>query len=683
MNYLKNKLCAIFWFFKFSALVRISYKKCGLVVIGYVIALLIFGLLSFTSTVFALEIDNKEVLDLIKSSPSKKEGPPGAILILLDEEEHTLNKDGSVIMRLHRVIKIIDKNGVAGFGDVEHTYNASHQTCKIKFARTILPNGEIIPVDIKDIQEKSLYSNYKAYSDIREIKFFMPAIQDDSVIEYEIITVDKSPNIKDNLWFDFEFYEGYMTYHTRLIVNIPKNKYYKYKWENKYIYQQGRELLNSEINPKIKISDGMKTLTWHIDNIFLTWSFEKNKGPYSSRCPYFIFSTIPKWKDVVCWYGELTSMAKKGSPDIKNAVEQITVEVKDKNEIINKVYRYICKEIRYVSIDSFDIYDYKPHMANDIFRNKYGDCKDKTTLLIAMLGEAGIPGYYGLVRTSSEGQIIRNIPAVQFNHAVAIVPKENGEYLILDPTVSFYRVGEIPSEDRNTEILIIKENTARFYRVPTEHWSKNQFVGNIELEILHNQSIKGKVQIITTGQYDKGMRYLFDKMNSVKKELFFKKMVFSISPKAILRNYNCSDVEDLSGNFTCKFEFEANDFLNKSGDMLIMPPISLLGIDTSYLQTDDRLYNMRFVFMGENVSKIKIIFPKDYSLLSIPDNYVCEEKGFWFKRDIVRNKNELIINDIYRTTSLNVSSIYFRKNKEALENILGMLKECIVFKAKS
>jgi len=65
---------------------------------------------------------------------------------------------------------------------------------------------------------------------------------------------------------------------------------------------------------------------------------------------------------------------------------------------IKAIYYYVTSEIRYVGLE-FGIGGIMPHSAPSIFREKYGDCKDKAILLITMLQEAGIEAYYTLVNT--------------------------------------------------------------------------------------------------------------------------------------------------------------------------------------------------------------------------------------------------------------------------------------------
>ena len=103
------------------------------------------------------------------------------------------------------------------------------------------------------------------------------------------------------------------------------------------------------------------------------------------------------------------------------------------------------------------------HHAGDIFRNRYGDCKDKTTLLISMLQVAGIQAFYVPV-DDRRGVVDPDAPSLYGDHMItaieipaevkdprlmAIVKAKDGKrYLIFDPTNERTPVGNLPSYEQ-------------------------------------------------------------------------------------------------------------------------------------------------------------------------------------------------------------------------------------------
>ena len=122
---------------------------------------------------------------------------------------------------------------------------------------------------------------------------------------------------------------------------------------------------------------------------------------------------------------------------------------------IQGVAGFMQREIRYVGIE-IGIGGLQPHPAADVFRYRYGDCKDKATLLIAMLNAVGVRATWVLVDTH-RGFIDPVLPSIEGNHAIAAIEMPAGysdpdlqavvtarggkRYLIFDPTDTYTPIG--------------------------------------------------------------------------------------------------------------------------------------------------------------------------------------------------------------------------------------------------
>ena len=60
---------------------------------------------------------------------------------------------------------------------------------------------------------------------------------------------------------------------------------------------------------------------------------------------------------------------------------------------------FVQQDIRYVGIE-LGIGGFQPHPAPDVFSHRYGDCKDKATLVRTMLREIGVDSYYVLINAT-------------------------------------------------------------------------------------------------------------------------------------------------------------------------------------------------------------------------------------------------------------------------------------------
>ncbi len=62
------------------------------------------------------------------------------------------------------------------------------------------------------------------------------------------------------------------------------------------------------------------------------------------------------------------------------------------------LYNWVATQIRYVGIYLGDG-GIVPNYADDTLRNRYGDCKDKSTLLVALLAAKGIEAESAMVNS--------------------------------------------------------------------------------------------------------------------------------------------------------------------------------------------------------------------------------------------------------------------------------------------
>src|SRR5271166_1472951 len=107
-------------------------------------------------------------------------------------------------------------------------------------------------------------------------------------------------------------------------------------------------------------------------------------------------SNLESWKAIGDWYYKLADGRRNSSPEISARVQQLTAGATTFDAKVRALTGFLQSDVRYVGIE-IGIGGFQPHPASDIFRSRYGDCKDKATLLSSMLKEAGIDSDYLLV----------------------------------------------------------------------------------------------------------------------------------------------------------------------------------------------------------------------------------------------------------------------------------------------
>jgi hypothetical protein len=132
-----------------------------------------------------------------------------------------------------------------------------------------------------------------------------------------------------------------------------------------------------------------------------------------------------QWRAIGLWTNQLEEHRPDPTPEITAEAQQLVAGAPDLYTKLSRITSYIQNNIRYFVIIK-GIGGWQAHYAADIYRNRYGDCKDKTTLVISMLQAIGIRAYY-LHVDSERGVIDPVAPSLVGNHMITAIELPDGE----------------------------------------------------------------------------------------------------------------------------------------------------------------------------------------------------------------------------------------------------------------
>lgn len=146
------------------------------------------------------------------------------------------------------------------------------------------------------------------------------------------------------------------------------------------------------------------------------------------------FSELNSWGEVASWSEKLYHDTVVADEDIKRLVADIRSQHKETDAQISAALRFVQDEIRYLGIE-LGHNSHKPTPAFETLRNRYGDCKDKTVLLLTVLKGLGVEAYPALVNT--EKKLDGVLPDIRaFDHVITYIEHEGKHYWV-DPTRSY------------------------------------------------------------------------------------------------------------------------------------------------------------------------------------------------------------------------------------------------------
>ena len=218
---------------------------------------------------------------------------------------------------------------------------------------------------------------------------------------------------------------------------------------------------------------------------------------FAEIAPYLHVSTYRTWEDVGRWYWNLVADQMQDDGTLAKAAEQATVGLTTTLDKVKAIHRLVVEKTRYVGLE-FGIHGYKPYKSTQVFQRRFGDCKDKATLIMTLLRRVGVDSELVLLRTRRGGRIDETPASLAvFDHAIAYVPALD---LYLDGTAEFSGVGELPAEDQDTMALRVSARGAKLVRTAMLPPESNLALRKWQVELHADSSARIVEELTIAGQ---------------------------------------------------------------------------------------------------------------------------------------------------------------------------------------
>ena len=222
-------------------------------------------------------------------------------------------------------------------------------------------------------------------SDVRAKVVKIPAADVGNVIGYEY-EKEMRPMVLQDGWY---FQGSYPTREEHYTLQLPAGWEYKAAWLN-----------HAEVAPAAPSTVGGGGNQWHwVVSEVPGIRSEEDMPPRSGIEGQMILTFYPaggatgkaafaSWNDMGVWYNDLTRNRREASAEITQKAAALTASAATPLEKMQAIATFMQRDIRYVAIE-LGIGGQQPHPAPEIFNHKYGDCKDKATLMSTMLKTIG------------------------------------------------------------------------------------------------------------------------------------------------------------------------------------------------------------------------------------------------------------------------------------------------------
>lgn len=603
---------------------------------------------------------------------SAQDYPQAGALILKVDEEMVVSGDDSAVSYSHIAAKILNERGKKDFSEIEIEYDSTDEEVELEFARVIKSDGSVLMVGQKNIRDVSKYLNFPLYSNARVRIISMPEIAEGAIVEYKAIIKKHKLIDKDKFAINYFFQENEPILNCRFHLIVPKDKKINIRDAN-------LQYASSSFNfvPIVKEDKASVGYLWEFSDInqFLP---ESDMVPQSWVNPLVMISRFDSWDEIYNWWWKLAKDKISANKDIKEKVKELTDGVANDYDKARRIAEFCIEKIRYVAVE-YGQAGYEPHKAEDIFQNKYGDCKDQTILLVTMMRSAGLKAWPVIIGTKDLPEVPKDFPTMLFNHVICAV-EIKGEVIFIDPTAETCSFQDLPEDDHDRLVLIIKEDGLVLSRTPIFKSEKNRLELDSDFKINKDESIKVKKVLSSFGQFDQAQRYWlkYTPPQLIKETIEERIQSTSIGSKLI--DYKIENLDSLDKPIKLSYVFEGAHYLTKSGSARIFPAFSR--VDTSIVAKDVRRFPIDLGLPRVEEMQILVEIPRNFNIKYIPDNVVSDTKWFFFE-----NKHEIKDNTlVFKEKKINKVSVVeledYKYFKDAMERLAKSIDQRLIIEEK-
>ena len=247
---------------------------------------------------------------------------------------------------------------------------------------------------------------------------------------------------------------------------------------------------------------------------------------------------------------------------------------------------FVQRQIRYFVVE-MGVGGYQPHAASEIFRNRYGDCKDKAALLSAMLRSVGVPSALMMV-DDRRGAIDPKAPSIEANHMITAIEVPPGyespklrsvitaatgkRYLIFDPTWEKTPFGQLEHELQGSFGVLMAGDQSQIVALPVLSPELNAIHRSAKFRLMPDGSLEGKVMEKRYGDSASLRRYMYDSSDTGHQEQFLNRVLRQDFATFSVTDFKQDNLDALHEDLTTTYGLAAQHFARSTGALLLLRP---------------------------------------------------------------------------------------------------------------
>ena len=431
--------------------------------------------------------------------------------------------------------------------------------------------------------------------------------------------------------------------------------------------------------------------TWTLNNQ-PKYEYESNTPSYKTILPHIV-PIITSYKiknenkkllgevaDLYNWYYSMVENVNTEAPstELVALVSKITADKKNDLEKVKAIYYWTQQNIKYIAFE-YALGGFIPRESNDVFRKKYGDCKDNSSILYSMLAIAGIKGNLTWIGTRSIPYTYNEIPTPVVDNHMILSYENNDKTYYLDATGRYIKFGMPTSFIQGKEALVGYGKDFKIKKVPIIAAKENAIIDvtNIKIE---NGKVIGSSKTTISGYPKIDIFHTLETGDSETKLKKFYKNVFGKGNNTFqINNFKETNKYHYDNDFIVDYDFEIKNYAKNLGDEIY---INLnFNKEISFYKTDKNRENaIEYEYQKYYKYTTTLEIPEGYKVDYVPESITVSNDLLISKITYQVKENEVIYNHEIELNFLVLSTEQQKEVNKEIQKIERNYKEIVVLK---
>jgi hypothetical protein len=598
----------------------------------------------------------ESVENIVKSAPSRGKFPEATAAVVQSRQAFSLDRAGRKSEDYFLVLEVFNLTGREKFSDFRIPLDKNLEKVDVLLARTYKGNLTSLDVEkgaINDVTPPYL-ADADMYSNLIHRVLSFPAVDPGSclAVRYRKESIDAPGQLDGIVRFQFE--EPILSKELKII--LPSEKSLKY------------EILGLDAEFRVEASgpDQVYTLTASDRPQVKP---EEHMPPLEEIGARVVFSTYPDWPEACRAFSRSFEQAVRPTAEIKALASDLIKGAGTPEERAARLFLFVAKDVRSVSLP-FGEGGLDVHEAGTVLKNRYGDWKDKSALLTALLQAAGLEAF-PVLANSRAIPVVMEVPTLkQFDCVLVAVPQSSG-FLFLDPFGGKSQVGFVSGAHRSLG-LMIKPGAPEFCVIRnlpgTENTSRNEIVGQVD----DRGDMRGKIVSEVSGVFDQWARQALMDRTEKERQEDFADTLNKLQEDTQAGSLRVSDLQDLRTPVKVNQEFLARRYALFQGKVVLLAipdvPYEFAG-QGLVPRLAKRQYCLRLPAEAALSLTFRLKVPAGFKLLYLPESFSLEKDFGRFDLSAVfdAGKSELTVKKSYALTIRDILPGQYEEFKKIMD----------------